>query len=1185
VDGNGVYTQSICVGNAGAQTEWVKTYVDFAGRPSMTVYADGATASNSYNGLGQMASQTDPDGIATLFAYNGKAQRITTAIDMDRNGVIDFGGTDRIVQTATSVLSSAGKTVQRTVTSVSVTNGNATMVTASIVDSTPNGLENWQTYYGAMTHSVTTLQPANQASTTTITRPDGSTQVTQYSVGRPISTTILDSTGTTISSTTLAYDEYGRLQSSTDGRNGATTYTYTPLDEILTTTSPVPAAGQAALTTTNDYNLSRQIDWVQLPDGSKTYSTYLPTGELTSISGSQTYTTTYTYDPQGRMLTQTAGTGTTTWTYSPTRGILTAKTYADGSATTYPSYSLAGRLLQRHWQRGITTTYRYDAGGSLVAVNYSDGTTPSIAYTNDRLGRPVGITDGSGTRTLSYTNDGQVASENYSQGPMAGMGTTRTYDALLRRTGLSTTLAGRSLNTTYGYDSASRINSIASGPVSAGYSYLPNSNLIGSTVFSRNGIAILTRTQNLDFLNRISSTSTTSATAGLIASYGFQINSLGQRRQATLADGSYWQYVYDPAGEVTAGQRYWGDNTAVAGQQYGYQYDAVGNRTTTATNGRAGSYTVNALNQYSQRTVPGAVDVMGDAASSAIVTVNGNAAIRKNGYFYSEINVNNTGSPAYPQIQIQGAAGNQSAQKTGNAYVPPMTESIGYDGDGNLTSDSRWTYTWDAENRLIGMQTTAAAVSAGVPKEQLMFAYDAQCRRVSKKVYAWNIATGAWQLSYQINFLYDGGALVAELNASNNLVRSYAWGLDNSGSLFNLGGIGGLMLETAYNADGISSYVPVCDGNGNVTTLVEVNSGYPGAQFEYGPFGESVRETGVGDSNPFQFSTMYSDRETGIVVYARRAYSPVLGRWLSRDPIGETGGVNTCAFVGNDPINGMDPLGLWRASGIWSGKWDASKGAYTYIAQACKNKSDSEDTLQKLAQDITGDQSDASAIKTISKGNSLCYDVSALLAKLETMIRGNVVAAARQGVSALSWDGTGTYNYGADVKSRDISSYFSPNFNPDAVIECNGTALLTLAKGTQDTIPNEFNSIYGTAGGVPLTDLHSVAEANASPGDWGAFLNNGNYATIHKGGGWAQENVIYLGNNLWAGYGEVNKSATQIKTRLAKQYNEEAPKPAQPIGPNNTKGWRGSVQFVDVAKVGQALLKVRDKLVPAGASN
>jgi len=62
-------------------------------------------------------------------------------------------------------------------------------------------------------------------------------------------------------------------------------------------------------------------------------------------------------------------------------------------------------------------------------------------------------------------------------------------------------------------------------------------------------------------------------------------------------------------------------------------------------------------------------------------------------------------------------------------------------------------------------------------------------------------------------------------------------------------------------------------------------------------------------SNPFRFSTKYTDPDTGLLYYGYRHYSPSLGRWLSRDPIGEDGGANLYGFVGNDPANGVDSFG------------------------------------------------------------------------------------------------------------------------------------------------------------------------------------------------------------------------------------------------------------------------------------
>jgi RHS repeat-associated protein len=80
------------------------------------------------------------------------------------------------------------------------------------------------------------------------------------------------------------------------------------------------------------------------------------------------------------------------------------------------------------------------------------------------------------------------------------------------------------------------------------------------------------------------------------------------------------------------------------------------------------------------------------------------------------------------------------------------------------------------------------------------------------------------------------------------------------------------------------------DGNGNVWILVSASTGTETARYEYGPFGEPLRLTGsAAGSNPFRFSTKRTEDGTGLVLYEYRAYSPTLGRWLSRDPVGEPG--------------------------------------------------------------------------------------------------------------------------------------------------------------------------------------------------------------------------------------------------------------------------------------------------------
>ena len=96
------------------------------------------------------------------------------------------------------------------------------------------------------------------------------------------------------------------------------------------------------------------------------------------------------------------------------------------------------------------------------------------------------------------------------------------------------------------------------------------------------------------------------------------------------------------------------------------------------------------------------------------------------------------------------------------------------------------------------------------------------------------------------------------------------------------------------------TYYYVTDGNKNVTALLDAD-GVRVAKYTYNPFGRILNSEGaLAEINPFRFSSEYHDDETGLVYYNYRYYSPELGRWISRDPIEEEGGVNLYAMVGNN---------------------------------------------------------------------------------------------------------------------------------------------------------------------------------------------------------------------------------------------------------------------------------------------
>src|SRR5579863_1539257 len=224
------------------------------------------------------------------------------------------------------------------------------------------------------------------------------------------------------------------------------------------------------------------------------------------------------------------------------------------------------------------------------------------------------------------------------------------FDACLRRTNMTLWNGSSNLcQTTNGYDGASRLALVSDGTNSATYSYLANSSLVGNITFKQSGTTEMTTSKQYDYLNRLSSISNS-----LSNSFAYQYNAANQRTMTWLADSSYWRYAYDALGQVTSGMKYWNDETPVAGQQFDYTFDTIGNRTQTEAGGdqnganlRVANYTNNSLNQITSRGVPAFVDVMGDGIATNAVMVNGVTAYRKNEYFRQQPSVTNTSAPVW----------------------------------------------------------------------------------------------------------------------------------------------------------------------------------------------------------------------------------------------------------------------------------------------------------------------------------------------------------------------------------------------------------------------------------------------------------------------------------------------------------------------------------------------------------
>jgi hypothetical protein len=260
-----------------------------------------------FNTQGQLVKQRDPDGVFTLTGYNARGQAEYSALDLNTNGVIDFAGADRITRTVSDVAANGvlSENVSRTRVYVWSTVNSAVSNLISATEASVDGLHTLQTTFRDGSSSVTNRTDVNYSGGgfryQTNIAPDGSYAISQYQLGRILSTTRYGCGGNQLSSLAYSYDVHGRQIAVVDARNGSTSYGYNNADLVTAVTSPPPGGGQNAQTTFTYYTPRLQLSSVQAPDGGNTFYEYYPSGELKRTYGARTYPVGYSYDYAGRV--------------------------------------------------------------------------------------------------------------------------------------------------------------------------------------------------------------------------------------------------------------------------------------------------------------------------------------------------------------------------------------------------------------------------------------------------------------------------------------------------------------------------------------------------------------------------------------------------------------------------------------------------------------------------------------------------------------------------------------------------------------------------------------------------------------------------------------------------------------------------------------------------------------------
>ena len=850
--------------NGLASVRWTRSETDFLGRAVSESRPGfgGSTivTSNFYNTAGQLVSTLSLSTRSTrstrlnsrLYLYDELNERVATASDRNFNNAIDLSGPDLISSNATRYVSIGGDWWRETRQWSIHDDNSAEARLIGVHRSRVTGLG----VNGLASESVS-IDPRGNATTNRVFRNRASAEEIAW-VKYPTSTTPAVTTSTN-----------GLVRSSTSQTGVTTTFAYDAFQREVSQTD-----GRGNTTRTVYDSLGRVASTIDALGFATTYG-YDARGRQVSVTDPLTNTVTTAYDAEGHVIAQRGATYPVDYAYDEFGEKISMTTYRDlnasGDATRWlrdeatglvtnkvyadgkgPTYTYTpdGKLATRIWARGIVTTYNYDANGALTNTVYSDG-TPTISLAYNRAGQQVRAEDAAGVTTFLYDDFGTVTNET-----VIGVAGTnmieRFYDSFGRDAGYALNGVRQS---TLAYDPAT--GRLASMQIPSEQSNNPNNQTIKQ--FSWNYLAGSDLKSSLSYSN------------GLTASWAYDANSrLLQVCNAT------------PTNTIS---------------QYDYAYDAAGRRVQIARSGSAMS---------ENRT-----DVHGYNARGELVFSRGAAEGAENDFAYEYDDIGNRMTSSELVIGMDEHVSSEYTANNLNQYTSISNSAISaspreafipqFDDDGNQTliktAAGIWSVTYNGENRPTLWSCTQSNNSNNTNNQTILsMSYDRMGRRVTKN---------------DQRFVYDGYLQIAnfEHSTSNIELQTFLW--DPSEPVATRPLVWNSSTSQPFN---FSTSYYTHEVNKNVSEILSAD-GEIFAHYEYTPFGTVSDQCGeLASVNPWRFSSEFAEDDTATVYYNYRHYEPMVGRWLSRDPLGERSSLigEDGLFVAflNNPIGCIDILGL-----------------------------------------------------------------------------------------------------------------------------------------------------------------------------------------------------------------------------------------------------------------------------------
>jgi RHS repeat-associated protein len=558
-------------------------------------------------------------------------------------------------------------------------------------------------------------------------------------------------------------------------------------------------------------------------------------------------------------------------------GRVTREIRADNTTDTLYTYDLAGRLKTITDPKDQVTTHSYNIDDSLSGTAYTNEevSTPDVSYTYDSYyARVATMVDGIGTTSYTYkaagtSGAGQVASID---GPLSNDTIAYTYDELGRV--VQRTINGSANQVDWTFDALGRVTS--------------EENLLGEFTYTYDGVtnrlATVTypngQTSTYSYLDdendhRLQTIHHKYPNTSTLSKFDYTYDAVGNIltwRQQADSTAVLWKYGYDQADQLTSAVKHATDTPQTVLQRFAYAYDPAGNRTVEQIDDAVTLSAYDNLNRLTSQAPGGPMVIAGTLNEPGTVTISGKpAVVDANNNFRGTV-ATTTGTNAFT-IVAKDATGNTTTHN----YEVDLTgsaKSFTYDANGNLTADGTRTFEWDAINQL-------RATEVGTQRSE--FGYDALQRRtqLTERV------SGVVQST--ANVIWCDATICEDRGADGVTVSRRPLGR-------------GEQITSAnrfHSADHLGSVSEVTDGTSALL-----------ARYAFDPWGRRALVSGVDITNT-GFTSHPVHANSGIQLTLYRAYEPGLGRWISEDPIGYLDGPNTYRYAHNDPLNKLDPLGLF----------------------------------------------------------------------------------------------------------------------------------------------------------------------------------------------------------------------------------------------------------------------------------